>query len=476
VNIWGTADPGEKVTVSFAGQKKSAVADASDRWQAELDPMPPSMEPRVLSVVSQVSNFKFQVSNVTIGEVWLATGQSNMVMPLRNTDHGPDRLQKTIPEIRFVKVPQTAGLPPVENRFTAEDLKWNTFEPGSNEKIAAVAFYFAEKVQAETGRQVGIIQSSYGGTPCQAWTPAQALNVHPELKHYTDAVRKALSAGKTEQEWIDDANALRKWKADLEEWKKTKKGPFPKNPGPPYPGNPVSQRTATTLYENMITPLIPYTARGVIWYQGEANAGAADEYRILFPAMIESWRTVWNRPDWPFYFVQLAAYDRNGQDWTAIRAAQTFSRDTVEHTGMALAIDCGDKTNIHPHRKQPVGERLARLALADVYGKNIAARGPAFQTLEKMNGTLRVVFQYSEKGLKTSDGKTEVPGFEAAGNDGAFHPVDADIVSDDTIELTGLSGDDPATVRYGWANFPEPPLTLQNSAGLPAEPFLHHLK
>lgn len=458
VNIWGCADPGEAVTVSFAGQSKTAIADPSGKWMLQLDPMPASAEPRELIVRSSIGSHQSSIRNVVVGEVWLATGQSNMAVPLRNTLSGPEWLEKTIPEIRFVRVPQTFGLP-VKKQFTPEDLKWNNFEPGPNGQIAAVAFYFAEKIQAETGRQIGIIQSSYGGTPCQAWTPAWALNEHPELKYYTEAVRAAQEAGKSEEEWM-----------------KTKEGTHPKNPGPQDLGNPFSPKTATTLYENMIVPLVPYTARGVIWYQGEANAGKPDEYRILFPAMIDAWRTAWSRADWPFLFVQLAAYEQKNSDWAAQRAAQTFTRDTVPHTGMAVSIDCGEKTNIHPKKKQPVGERLARLALADVYGKNIVARGPTSQALEKTKAGLCVIFQGSEAGLETSDGKPAVPGFEAAGADGVFHTVQAKIISTNSVELTCAEVSNPVLVRYAWANWPEPPVTLQNSAGLPAEPFSVNLK
>lgn len=470
VNIWGTADPGEKVLVSFAGQEKQVVASESGRWQVTLDPMPPSFEPRSLMIRSPIGSQQLEIKNVLVGEVWLASGQSNMVMPLRNTENGPDWLEKKIPEIRFVNVPRNFGLP-AKNEFTAKDLAWNAFKPGPNNSIAAVAFYFSEKVQKRTGRPVGVIQSSYGGTPCEAWTPLHTLDEHPELAYYAASVRSAQAAGKSKEEWLEDANAISNWRTDFNQWSETKEGPRPEHPGPQHLGNPYSPRTAASLYENMIQPLVPYTARGVIWYQGEANAGKPEEYRILFPAMIEAWRTAWNRSDWPFYFVQLAAYERKSQDWAAMRAAQAFVRDTVENTGMALAIDCGEKDDIHPRRKQPIGERLARLALAEVYRQDIVARGPAVQTVEQSDGTLHVVFDYSEDGLKTFDEKEEVPGFEAAGKDGTFHPVAARIISKDAVELTGRDGESLVFVRYGWANFPEPPLTLQNSASLPAEPF-----
>jgi sialate O-acetylesterase len=470
VNVWGKSTPGAGLEIRLDGKKvANTEADAEGNWKAILPTQPPG-GPHTLEAVSGEEAVK--LADILFGEVWLATGQSNMFVPLINTDNGPDRLAKTIPEIRFVKVPRTFGLPS-KSKLTAADLGWSTFKPGPNKEISAVAFYFAEKLQTETGRQVGIIQSSYGGMPCQAWTPEWALNERPELKYYADAVKKALAAGKSEQQWNDDANALDKWQKDLKQWMETKAGPRPVNPGPQDLGNPYSPKTATTLYENMIAPLVPYTARGVIWYQGEANAQNPEEYRTLFPAMINAWRKVWNRPDWPFYFVQLAAYEPKNQDWAAQRAAQTFARDTVPHTGMALAIDCGEKNDIHPKKKQPVGERLARLALANVYGKTIASRGPSLLAFEKSNGSLRVNFQGSENGLQTSDGKPEVPGFEVSGSDGVFHAAQAKIVSTSSVELTCSEVADPLSVRYAWANWPEPPVTLQNSAGLPAEPFFH---
>jgi sialate O-acetylesterase len=489
VNVWGKADPGATVTVSFAGQTKSAVASASGEWMLQLDPMAPSSESRTLTAVSLIGNQQSAISNVVVGEVWLATGQSNMEVTLAEADGGMERLGRTIPEIRFAKVPRTTGLP-VENELTAQNLAWKTFAPPANREISSVAFFFAEKLQPAVGRPVGIIQCSYGGTPCEAWTPARTLDAKPELKYLADTIRKGLASGKTKEQWQkEDADFWAFWRA-RREWAKTKEGPAPKPVPQPGPDNPWNASAPTGLYENMLKPLIPYTARGVVWYQGESNAGKPDEYRILFPAMIEAWRELWSRPDWPFFFVQLAAYEHpGGQDWSGLRAAQTFTRDTVAHTGMALAIDLGDKGNIHPRRKQPVGERLALLALDQVYGQKVVSRGPVFQGLEKKDGKLFVIFQCSEKqtdggsasfqgsdtGLKTSDGKAEVPGFEAAGADGKFYPASARIVSKDAVELTCAEVKTPVSVRYAWHSWVEPPVTLQNSAGLPAEPFIQQI-
>lgn len=469
VNIWGTADPGASVAVEFAGQKKQAMTDSDGNWTTRLGAMPASSDPRNLMVVSSIGNQKAVIDNVVIGEVWLAAGQSNMEMALRNSDGGDERLKMTLPDIRFVKVPRKTGLP-VEKEYTASELAWKTFEPGSNNELAAVAFYFAEALQPAVGRQIGIIQSSYGGTPCEAWTPMWALDENPELKYLSDETRKGLVSVKTKEQWEAEVAAFHKFWMANHEWSKTRKGPAPKAVPQTGKDNPWSSKTPTVLYENMVVPLVPYTARGVVWYQGESNSGNPDEYRILFPAMIKAWRKVWNRPEWPFLFVQLAAYDHPSTDWPGLRAAQAYTRDTVPHTGMALAIDVGEEKEIHPRAKQPLGERLARLARAQVYGEKIVSCGPVFQSLESNNGTMHVVFQHSEKGLKTSDGQSEVPGFELAGLDEKFHPAQAKIISKDTVELTCSAVGKPISVRYAWANWPEPPVTLQNSAGLPAEP------
>lgn len=474
VNIWGKADPGATVTVSFAGQEKRTVASGGGEWKLQLDPMAPSSEPRKLTATSSIGNQQSSIGNVLIGEVWLATGQSNMVMPLNNSHGGEDRLKMTLPNVRFTKVPQQTGLPP--KPFSAEQLAWHTFEPGPNVQIAAVAFYFAEHLQMNVGGVVGIIQSSYGGTPCEAWTPAWALDEKPELKYYAEAVRKAATIGKSKEEWLAEADSPAKYKQALAQWNIKKEGPRPAAPAAVDPGNPWSSKSPTVLFENMIVPLIPYTARGVIWYQGEGNSGKPDEYRILFPAMIEAWRKVWNSPERPFFFVQLAAYNHPNQDWPGLRAAQTFTRDTVKNTGMALAIDCGEKENIHPRAKQPVGERLARLALDQVYGQKVVARGPDFKNMKVQEGRVLVEFFYTADGLKTSGGKADVPGFEVAGADGKFYPAPTHIIAKDKVELTCVEVPKPISVRYAWHNWVEPPVTLENSAGLPAEPFAETVK
>ena len=470
VNVWGRAAAGETVALFLNGEKLTEIAAGADgKWLAVL-PVQPAGGAHILKAVA--GNESAQIDDVWFGEVWLATGQSNMVMPLQRTVGGPERLAMTIPEIRFVKVPQRTGLP-VKKTLTAEELKWNIFEPDANQTIAAVAFYFAEQIQQHTGRRVGIVQSSFGGTPCDAWTPLWALAETPALKYLADAITEGVAAGKPEEEWLAELAEAQERTAAIARWKKN----GGENPGRPIPNNqrnPWNRRSPVVLFENMIEPLIPFTARGVIWYQGEANSGKSEEYQTLFSVMIHSWRKLWNRPDWPFLFVQLTAYNdvNPAADWPGLRAAQAAVRDSVPDTGMAVILDCGEKGDVHPRNKQPVGERLARIARSQVYGQNMVSRGPCFESAAvQTDGSVIVKFKYVDEKLITIDG-APVTAFEVAGEDGVFHPAAAEITGENSVTLSCETAPVPATVRYAWANWIEPPVTLQNSAGLPAEPFL----
>jgi sialate O-acetylesterase len=471
VKVWGTADTGAAVSLLLDGNPVAETkAQPDGRWMLEIPPQKPG-GPHTLE--AKGTDASAQVGDVWFGEVWIASGQSNMVWPLVNSTGGAETLARTVPDIRFVKVPEATGLPPVQ--LTGEELMWKEFASPANQAMSAVAFYFADRIREETGRHVGILQTAVGGTPAQAWTPLIALAGNPALSKYAEEGRQALAAGTTPEQRAAWLKQLQEHRRAVAAWKKNNNG----QPGPEAPklpaGDALNNKTATVLWENMVAPLIPYTARGVIWYQGEANAGGPAEYRQLFPALIAAWRQAWQQPDWPFLFVQLAALETvNGKpaagDWPGLRAAQAFTRDTVPHTGMALAIDSGERDDIHPKSKKPVGERLARLALAQVYARDIAARGPLLTKAETREGRVQLTFDHAGTGLKTSDGKAEVPGFELAGVDKKFHPATAKISGKDTVELLCPEVTAPASVRYAWSTWVEPPVTLQNSAGLPAEP------
>jgi sialate O-acetylesterase len=467
-NVWGTADPGANVAIHLDGAKLAETTAGDDeRWMVKL-PVQEAGGPHTLE--AKVGAESSSVKDVVFGEVWIASGQSNMVWPLNQTEGGPESLQLTVPEIRFVVVPSQTGLPP--QPMTAEQLKWQSFVPGPNENIGAVAFYFAKYLQKQAGGTVGIIQSAVGGTPAQAWTPLWALDEIPELKYLADSIREGMASGKQRGDWQKEIQAFGQSRKAHLAWTKTKEGPAPALVPEPGPTNPWYKKTSTVLFENMIQPLIPYTARGVIWYQGEANAPNPVEYRVLFPTMIESWRKAWQSPDLPFLFVQLAAYESPNPnwDWVGVRSAQAFTRDTVPHTGMAVTIDHGDQSDTHPKFKQPVGERLARLALAQIYGRDTPARGPLLKQAARSGEKVAVTFDHAGAGLSTSDGAPELPGFELAGVDGKFYPATARISGPSTVELFSASVPEPKSIRYAWADWIEPPVTLRNADGLPAEP------
>lgn len=468
VNIWGRAEPGATVKVTFAGQEKSAVSDKEGRWVLQLDPLEPSAESRTLTASGAGATAR--IADVVVGEVWIAAGQSNMVWPLAESEDGDASLAKTLPLIRFVIVPRQAGLP--ARPFTPEQLAWRSFAPANNRQLAAVAFHFAEYLQTEKGGIIGIVQSSVGATPAQAWTPLAALRSRPELASQADLITQALASGKSADEWRRPVENHENFTAATKRWSRTKEGPRPRPVPAPEPGNPWFSGSPTVLYENMIAPLVPYTVRGIIWYQGESNARKPDQYRILFPTLIGAWRQAWRRPELPFLFVQLAAYDhpRPDRDFPGLRAAQTFTRDTVPHTGMAVAIDAGERNNIHPKFKKPVGERLARLALAQVYGREMSARGPVMSRADVKDGAIVVTFDHAGAGLKTSNGQTGIPGFEIAGPDGKFHAATARLDGPSGVALECDAVSTPISVRYAWADWIEPPVTLQNNDGLPAEP------
>ena len=472
VNVWGTAEPHSTLQVVLDGKPLvQARVDADGRWLAELPSQRPG-GPHTLEVKSGEDSVK--LVSVWFGEVWIASGQSNMLVGLGTAEGGPEALALTVPGVRFVVVPKTTGLP-AEGKFTSQDLAWKEFAPPDNTKLAAVAFFFANRLREETGHRVGIIQTSYGGVPITAWMPLSALQSNPAFAWHVEIRRVAEARGRTEskREWEE----FEKNSRALAEWAKNPQGQQPIPVADPGLKNSFNTRSPTVLWENMAVPLIPYTARGVIWYQGESDAAGPEEYRLLFPALIGAWRQAWNRPDWPFLFVQLAGFGgfegkpaNSHGDWPSLRAAQALARETVPHTGMAVALDCGEKHGIHPKFKKPVGERLARLALAQVYGRDIASRGPLLTKAENQNGKILLTFDHTGTGLKTSDGHSEVPGFTVAGTDKTFHPATARITGPATIELTCAEVPAPVTVHYAWADWSEPPVTLQNSDGLPAEP------
>jgi len=462
ISVWGTALAGQKVRVAFGGQTKETTAGDNRRWQIALDPLPASAEPRVLEAESLgVGGERLAIADVLVGEVWLASGQSNMGFQLRGCTDGPDVVAQTnLPTLRFLLVPGRAERTPLD---TISPPAWRPATPQYAGDFSGVAFFFARQLQDRLHVPVGIIQSAYGGTPAEAWTSPDALATVPQFKQAMETDFAKLAA--------IDADPI--------------KAADPKRFSLPF-------AAVGGLSNAMIQPLVPYTIRGAIWYQGESNAFRAEQYARLLPLMIADWRARFGQGDFPFYLVQLANYydpapepiptdKRTTDNWVArLREAQLQVVQSVPQTGLAVAIDVGEKS-IHPTNKQDVGDRLARLALARTYGmQGVECESPIYASMKREGSAIRVTLSGCPRGLMvaTKNGlepTKESPGaplsqFAIAGADLRFVWADARIEGTDTVVVSSPAVRHPVAVRYAWALNPEG-ANLYGKNGLPASPF-----
>ncbi|HUS47534.1 MAG TPA: sialate O-acetylesterase [Phycisphaerae bacterium] len=424
--IWGTAEPGEKVTVKIAGQSKTAAAGQDGKWALKLEPMKAG-GPFDLTVAGKKT---VTIKNVMVGEVWLCSGQSNMVWRVSGVLNAEqETAEANYPGIRM---------------YTGVQGPWQVCSPSTARSFSAAAYFFGRELHKALGVPIGLINESVGGTSARLWTPPDAVKAVPELKPVIDA-SKAAEASHPQR--------LKRYEEALKKWQETKQGRQPRRP---------RLRKVGDLYESMVKPVIPYAIRGAIWYQGEADAGRHAEYRILFPTMIQAWRKAWGQGGFPFLFVQLPNYRTS---WMMIREAQQHAL-SLPNTGMAVTIDVGDLNNIHPKNKQPVGRRLALIARSKVYGQDVVCSGPAYDSFEVKAGEVHVKFTEVHGGLVSRGGE---PGaFLIAGADRKFVPAQARI-DGQTVVVSSPEVAKPVAVRYAWA--PNPPVNLYNKAGLPAAPF-----
>lgn len=480
VPVWGTARDGEKVSVAIGDQTLTTTA-ANGTWRVELQPLTAG-GPFTLTVAGDNT---VTVSNVMVGEVWICSGQSNMEWPFNKAANAADERPKAVyPKIRMFTVEKTISIKPLAEARGS----WVECSPDSVGGFSAVGYFFARDLYQKLGIPVGMIHTSWGGTPAQAWTSIEGLGKDPELKGYAEAARSALenhpaavaaypakreefkaaksaweeTVGKPHQEALNvwnEATAAAKAAGQPLPPK-----PTPSSPQPVAPKGPEgNQNSETTLFNGMVNPLIPYAIKGAIWYQGESNAGQSRLYRNLFPAMIADWRTRWNQGNFPFLFVQIAPF--NGQP-PEIREAQFLTLAKSGNTAMTVTTDVGNAKDIHPTRKEPVGQRLALAARALAYGEKLEYSGPLYQSMAADGGRISLSFTHTGGGLVAKDG--ELKGFTIAGADGNFVPAKAEIAGSNIIvSAEGVAA--PKAVRYGWANVPE--VNLYNQEGLPASPF-----
>jgi sialate O-acetylesterase len=464
IPVWGTADAGEQVTVTFDGQRKTGTAGADGRWLIKLDAHSAG-GPYEMTVAGTNT---INLSDILVGEVWICSGQSNMewsVKKCRNSD--AEIASATFPLIRHFKVGHQIS----DSPLTTCGGTWTVCSPETVGEFTAAGYYFGRKLHQELNVPIGLLNTSWGGTPAEAWTSMTALSSNPT---FTNVSKEWFL--QADRQANDYAAALAKYKVTLEQWTaeaaaaKVAGKETPTKPREPQdPAKPHHQ--PAVLFNGMVNPLIPYGIKGAIWYQGEANASRAAQYQDLLSLMITDWRAHFGQGNFSFYVVQLANYKARAakpsdSDWAYLREAQHLTTKKLTHTGLAVTIDIGEEKDIHPKNKQDVGLRLALHALAKDYGKQLVYSGPVFQELQ-INGAEAVIrFNHVGGGLMAKGDK--LTGFAIAGEDKTFVWANAQIVGD-TVVVSAPSVSKPVAVRYAWADNPE--CNLYNKAGLPAVPF-----
>jgi len=471
VPIWGWAEPGEEVmvSVSWRSMKWGVIADKKGQWRFTISPPEPLTEGR--ASLQAGGPYKMTISgkntitieNILVGEVWVCSGQSNMAMSVRSSANAEQEIaEANYPGIRLFTVERKVAEQPQSDCMGG----WTSCSPETVGDFSAVAYYFGRELHKELDVPLGLIHTSWGGTPAEAWTRREILEKYddfaPILKRYEDAVANYPQA-KAEYD-----QQLAQWKESVEKAKTAGK----KTPAQPRaPLGPGHHHSPAGLYNAMIAPLIPYGIQGAIWYHGEANVGRAYQYRTLFPVMIKNWRSDWGQYNFPFLFVQLPNFkDVNPQpsesDMAELREAQLMALDLV-NTGMAVIIDIGEADDIHPKNKQDVGKRLALWALAKTYGKQLVYSGPIYKSMKVEVDKIILQFDCVGGGLVAGGGEP-LKGFAIAGADRRFVWADVRIEAD-WIVVSSREVSEPVAVRYAWAD--NPVCNLYNKEGLPASPF-----
>lgn len=463
VAVWGEANPSENVTVQFAGQSLATRADTSGRWIVRLAALPASAEPRSLVIKGDNT---IEIRDVLVGEVWLCSGQSNMERqlglrggqkPIINWQQ--EAAAANFPLIRMFTVKQSHS----DTVQIAASGSWKICNPVNVVQFSAVGYFFGRDLFLKLGVPIGLIHSSWGGTPVEAWTSREMLTASPEGNASLAAHSKSVAdyPSRLERYKADEPRLKSEYEAAVAAAKLAGK-PAPAAPAPPRDPKSDKNRPAC-LFNAMIQPLVPYTLRGVIWYQGEGNNGKPAAYRTLFPAVIADWRARWGQGDFPFLFVQIAPFKNMTPD---IREAQRHTLFVSPATAMVVTTDVGDAEDIHPANKAPVGARLALAARAIAYGEKIVWSGPLVRSITRAGSEAILAFDHIGGGLVAKDGPLR--GFEVAGADGKFVPAAA-VIKGDTIRVSSPAVASPVEVRYGWSNVPD--VNLFNVELLPASPF-----
>jgi sialate O-acetylesterase len=457
IPVWGQAAPGEVVRVTFRDESTETRAGSDGRWRVTLQARPASSEGAELVVRGMDT---VRVRDVLVGDVWLCGGQSNMAFTVyRGLNANAEMGVANFPLIRQFLVPRRVAEQPANDAPGT----WQICHPDSVADFSGVGYFFARDLHLRNGVPIGLVNATWGGTQIESWMNEASVGQDPanaeirrrwqvRLDQYPK--RKA-EAGRLRAEWQAKASAA------------TAKGEVFDQPAPPAAEGPGSRWLPAGLYNAMIAPLVPMPFRGVLWYQGEANAPRAAEYASLFKGLIRQWRADFGA-DLPFYFVQLANHDRATDQtkvtWAYLREAQEEAL-ALPATGMVVTLDIGDVQDVHPKNKQEVGRRLALIARRQLENEPVDASGPVFKSARREGGAMRITFDHGE-GL-TSRG-APIVGVEVAGADRKFVPAVARIEGDTLVASAGAVPA-PEAVRYAWHNFPT--ACLFDGSGLPAAPF-----
>lgn len=474
IPVFGAADPGEEVTVTLAGRTASTRADVQGRWRVEFPAMPAG-GPHEITISGADPG---RLADILIGDVWVCSGQSNMKYPVwESLDAQESYKIADLPNVRLMIVNARAESEPQRE---PADAAWKLCNRENVGGFSAVGFHFGRKLHERLNIPIGLIQSALGSSRAEAWSSRESLLSAPETKAILDYF-EVLTAQYIQQRREYAVRFIAWWK-DVESALQAG-DPIPEKPSSPGTsriGDPrITYDRPACLFNGGIAPLTQMPIKGVIWYQGESNAGLSDQYRTLLPALIKGWRDKWEQPDLPFLILQLPGMPgpwAKPDDTTLaeMREAQLMTWQNVPHAGLAITLDCGADPNdpkqdwLHPPNKRPMGERLALVARAVVYGEAIEYSGPIYQSMIVEGAAARLIFTHAGSGL-VSKGDT-LEGFAMAGPDRKFLPAQARI-DGQTIVVTSAQVADPLAVRYCFNTWPVPMGNLYNKEGLPASPF-----
>lgn len=469
VKVWGRATPGEEVSAQFRGATGTARARDDGKWELRIQSGKADSEGHRLVIWS--GEEEVAIEDVLVGEVWFAAGQSNMMWKLSTSANPSEAIAAAEnPLIRMFHSPEVTAERPQDDI----EGKWTVCTSETAGDYSAVAYYYARKLQRELDIPVGVIVSAWGAKRIESFISRDALNSQPETKPLVEALFRL----EKNYDPVEAQALYEQRKVVFDEWLAKGRAVGEPRPRPARvePTRPLLDAGKPgVIFNSMIHPFIGYNIRGVIWYQGESNAhDKLVPYDILLPLLIQDWRSRWGH-DFPFYFVQLASFRAPNTEpgisdpWPLLQDRMRRVLDSTPKTGMAVITDAGDENNIHPKDKQTPGERLARWALAMMYGKEIVYSGPLYESYVVQAASMTVRFSSVAEGLESRDGKA-LQRFEIAGSDGKWHWANAEIVGTNQVKLSHLDISKPVAARYAWASNPAG-ANLVNSEGLPASVF-----